>query len=119
KYEGYQGDRKTSEVCTVAPGALGFSESDFAVSKDFAKFFSGLSSMMPQPQEIFSLGSLEDRGFVGVPIRTINYGADGSVTGSTELSDISHKNIPDATFAPPAGYAKQDIGFGRGRRGGF
>src|SRR5262249_22808502 len=68
KYEGYQGDRKTSEVCTVAPASLGFSESDFAVSKDFAKFFSSLSGMMPQRQEIFSLGTLEDRGFVGVPI---------------------------------------------------
>src|ERR1051325_3051997 len=45
KYEGYESERKTSEVCTVAPSALGLSESDFAVSKQFAKFF---SSLMPQ-----------------------------------------------------------------------
>jgi hypothetical protein len=31
------------------------------------------------------------------------------------LTDISHQNIPDSTFAPPAGYAKQNMGFGGGR----
>jgi len=89
------------------------------VTKQFAKFFSGI---MPQMSDrVFSIGSVEDRGFVGVPIRTINYGADGSVTGTTELTDISHQNIPDSTFEPPAGYAKQDMmgGMGRGRRGRF
>ena len=117
KYEGYEGDRKTSEVCTVAPSALGLSESDFAVTKQFAKFFSGI---MPQMSDrVFSLGSLEDRGFVGVPVRTISYAADGSISGTTELADISHQNVPDAVFAPPSGYAKQEMGFGRGRRGGL
>ncbi len=78
KYEGYEAERKTSEVCTVAPTALGLSDSDFAVTKDFAKFF---STIMPQQNsaQVFSLATLEDRGFVGVPIRTITYGADGSV----------------------------------------
>jgi hypothetical protein len=117
KYEGYEGEKKTSEVCTVAPTALGLSDSDVAVTKQFAKFFSGI---MPQmSNNVFSLGSLEDRGFVGFPIRSISYGADGSVTGTQELTDITHQNIPDSTFAPPAGYAKQDSPFGRGRRGGF
>ena len=117
KYEGYEGDRKTSEVCTVPPTALGLTASDFDITKQFAKFFSGV---MPQMSDrVFSLGSLEDRGFVGVPVRTISYGADGSVQGTSELTDISHQNIPDSTFAPPSGYAKQDMGFGRGRRGGF
>src|SRR5262249_6609975 len=117
KYEGYEGEKKTSEVCTVAPSALGLAASDFEVTKQFAKFFSGI---MPQmSNSVFSLGSLEDRGFVGLPIRTINYAADGSVTGTSELTDINHQSIPDSTFAPPAGYAKQDMGFGRGRRGGL
>ena len=117
KYEGYEGDRKTTEVCTVDPKALGLAESDFAVSKEFAKFF---STLMPQrSSQIFSIGTLEDRGYVGVPVRSINYGADGSVQGTTELVDISHQNIPDSTFAPPSGYQKTDMGFGRGRRGGF
>jgi len=117
KYEGYEGEKKTSEVCTVPSTALGLSDSDFAVTKQFAKFFSGL---MPQMStNVFSLGSLEDRGFVGLPIRTITYGADGSVASTSELTDITHQNIPDSTFAPPAGYAKQDSPFGRGRRGGF
>ena len=117
KYEGYEGERKTSEVCTVPTSALGLSDSDFAVTKQFAKFFSGVMPQMSSSQ-VFSLGSLEDRGFVGVPVRTISYGADGSVQGTTEVSDISHQNIPDSTFAPPAGYQKQDTAFGRGRRGG-
>jgi hypothetical protein len=117
KYEGYEGDRKTSEVCTVDPKALGLADSDFAVTKQFSKFFSTL--MPQQSSQIFSLGSLEDRGFVGVPVRSINYGADGSVTGTTELTEVSHQNIPDSTFAPPSGYTKQDSPFGRGRRGGL
>jgi hypothetical protein len=108
KYEGYEGDKKTSEVCTVPPTALGLTASDFDVTKQFAKFFSGI---MPQmANNVFSLGSLEDRGFVGVPIRSISYGADGGVNDTMELTDISHQNIPDSTFAPPAGF-----GGGRGR----
>jgi Domain of unknown function (DUF4412) len=114
KYESYEGDRRTSEVCTVPTSALGLTDSDFAVSKDFAKFFSGLVPQMSS--QVFSLGTIEDRGFAGVPVRTISYGADGSVQGTTELSDISHQNIPDSMFTPPSGYQKTDMGFGRGRR---
>lgn len=117
KYEGYEGDRKTSEVCTVDPQALGLADSDFAVTKQFAKFFSTLSPQ--QSTQVFSLGTLEDRGYVGLPIRSITYGPDGSVERTTELTDINHQNIPDSTFAPPSGYQKQDMPFGRGRRGGF
>jgi hypothetical protein len=117
KYEGYEGDKKTSEVCTVAPSALGVSDSDFAVTQQFQKFFSAL---VPQrSMQVFSLATIQDRGFAGVPVRTITYGADGSVQSTNELSDISHQNIPDSTFAVPSGYQKQDMGFGRGRRGGF
>src|SRR5262249_12614026 len=55
KYEGYEGEKKTSEVCTVAPSALGLAASDFEVTKQFAKFFSGI---MPQmSNSVFSLGS--------------------------------------------------------------
>src|SRR5262245_38041961 len=42
KYEGYEDGRKTSEVCTVDAKTLGFAESDFAVSKQMADFFSKL-----------------------------------------------------------------------------
>ena len=44
--------------------------------------------------------------------------ANGSVSGTSELTDISHQNIPESTFAPPSGYTKQEMPFG-GRRGGF
>ncbi len=116
KYEGYEGDRKTSEVCTVAPSALGLTDSDFAVTKQFAKFFSGV---MPQmSSQVFSLATIEDKGYSGLPIRSITYGTDGSVQTTNELGDISRQNIPDSTFAAPSGYAKQDMPFGRGRRGG-
>ena len=117
KYEGYEGDKKTSEVCTVAPSALGISDSDFAVTQQFQKFFSAL---VPQrSMQVFSLATIQDRGFAGVPVRTITYGADGSVQSTSELSDIAHQNIPDSTFAVPSGYQKQDMPFGgRGRRGG-
>src|SRR5581483_10007160 len=45
KYEGYQGDKKVSELCTVEPSVLGFTAADFQVTKELAQFF---GSMMPK-----------------------------------------------------------------------
>src|SRR5260370_18087702 len=40
KYDAFQGDRKTPEVCTVDPKALARAAGDFDVGTQFAKFFS-------------------------------------------------------------------------------
>jgi hypothetical protein len=115
-YEGYEGERKTSEVCAASPSALGLTDNDFAISKQVAEFF---GKMFPQrANEMFSIGTIAGRGYDGVPVRTTIYGEGGRVT-TTELTDVSRQNIPESTFAVPAGFQKMDSPFaGRGRRGG-
>ncbi|MGH9411295.1 MAG: hypothetical protein ACRD1V_17815 [Vicinamibacterales bacterium] len=55
-------------------------------------------------------------GVTGIPIRHIEFGSSDQVTSTTELTDISRQNIPDATFAVPSGFQKEAFGpFGRGR----
>ena len=49
KYEGYQDGKKTSEVCTVDPQALGFATTDFEVTKQLAAFFQQLSKAEAGP----------------------------------------------------------------------
>jgi len=119
KYEGYDNGEKTSEICTVDPKALGFSMSDFAVSKQMAEFFNveAFKRMMPNMKQMFSFGSLEDQGYSGVPIRR-TYTILGHQT-TTELSEVSRQTFPDSVFAVPAGFQKQDLpGFNAGGRRG-
>jgi len=115
-YEGYEGERKTSEVCAASPSALGLTDSDFTISKQVAEFF---GKLFPQrANEMFSIGSVADRGYDGVPVRTTIYNEGGRVT-TTELTDVSRQNIPESTFTVPAGFQKTDSPLaGRGRRGG-
>ena len=118
KYDEYEGTQKTSEICTVDPKALGFSLSDFAVTKQMMDFFQRMlppsvrSSM--NASQMWALGNIQDQGYSGFPIRSIH----GSTT--SELSDVTRQNFPASTFAPPAGYQKvasplASMG-GRGRR---
>lgn len=118
KYEGYNAEgQKTSEVCTVDPKVLGFTAADFAVTKDMAAFFQKLMPNMAA--QTFRIGSVEDQGFSGVPVRsTMTVGAQ---TVTTEIADVKRQSFPDSLFQVPAGYQKTDSPFGamgRGRRGG-
>jgi hypothetical protein len=111
KYEGYSGEKKVSEICTVDPKVLGFAEADFAVSKEMAAFF---KKIVPAgAAEMFSVGSVE-LGFQGVPVRTVT--TSGSTTTTTEMTEVSRQAFPDSVFQAPAGYQKTDMGMGgRGR----
>ena len=111
KYEGYSGDKKVSEMCTVDPKVLGFALTDFDVSKEMAEFF---KKIVPAgANEMFSVGSAE-LGFSGVPVRTER--TVGSQTITTEMTDVSRQSFPDSVFQVPAGYQKTDMGMaGRGR----
>lgn len=112
KYEGYRSGRKVSELCTVPPSTLGFSESDFAVTQQMRDFF---SKVMPaRADQILSIGSA-NAGFSGVPVRSITYSGD-SIESTTELTDFSRQNIPDSAFQVPTGFQKQPFApMGRGR----
>jgi hypothetical protein len=116
KYEGYQNSQKVSELCTVDPRALGFTIADFEVSREMASFFQAL---VPQGSaQLFSIGGAGQQGYSGVPVRR-TFTVAGIET-TNELSDVTRQNFPDASYAVPAGFTKEDSPFaaaaaGRGR----
>ena len=114
KYEGYTNGQKTIELCTVDPKVLGLSTTDFAVTKDFAEFFSKL--LPASAAQAFTVGSLEQQGFSGVPVQTVVTSNGQTIT--SEITDVHRQAFSDAMFQAPAGYQKTESPFGaRGRRG--
>lgn len=111
RYEGFQADKKTSEVCTVDPKVLGFTEADFAVSKQLQEFF---GKLVPQMRgQMFAIGNAAEQGFDGVPVRRMMTIAGREVT--SEITDISRTSFADTSYAAPAGYTKESMMGGRGR----
>ena len=112
KYDGHRNNQKTSEVCTVDPKALGLALADFDVTKHLAAFFAKLA---PQNADrVFAIGSPEDQGFSGVPVRRVTF--NGQQQTVTELTEVSRQTFAASTFAIPAGYQKEAFGSGRGRQ---
>jgi hypothetical protein len=109
KYEGYVGAQKTSEVCTVDAKALGFTTADFAVTKQFAAFFRKLIPQMAD--QMFTIGSVEEQGFSGVPVRQTFSVGGRQIT--SEISEVTRQTFPDASYAAPVGYQKTSFGGGR------
>ena|SRR5215831_2154885 len=122
KYEGVRDGQKVQDVCTIDPKALGFTIGDFAVSKEMVDFFQkmvppGMGGRGLNAGELFHIGSPEDQGFSGLPVRTVTY-LNGQATATYELSDVKRQSFSDATFQAPAGYQKTASPFaGMGRRG--
>jgi hypothetical protein len=113
KYDGYRGDQKVSELCTVNPSVLGVTIADFEIANQAAKFFSQLA---PQnTDQMFSVGSNE-KGYSGIPVRSIVSFGQTQIT--TEVTDVTRKAFSDESYAVPAGFTKQDLpGPPGGRRG--
>ncbi|HET7696915.1 MAG TPA: DUF4412 domain-containing protein [Vicinamibacterales bacterium] len=113
KYEGYDGETRTSEVCTVEPKTLGLTEADFAVTKQFIDFFKRVVPAMAS--QAFAIGTVEQQGFAGIPVRRTATVLGRQIT--TEISDVSRQTFPDSIYAVPAGYQKRPFGgpAGRGR----
>jgi hypothetical protein len=107
KYDTMQNSKKTGEICTVEPSALGFTAADFEVTRQMVEFFSKI--VPAAAQQIFSLGRAEEQGFSGVPVRNIS----GDTT--SEITEASRQTFPDSAFAVPAGFQKQSLMGGRGR----
>ena len=112
KYDGFENNQKTSEVCTVDPKELGFAASDFEVTRQLAAFFQKLAPQ--QAAQMFSFGKAEEQGFSGVPVRRIT--GIGKQEPITEMSDVSRQTFPASTFEVPQGFQKEAFGLG-GRRG--
>ena len=109
KYEGFQNGQKTSEVCTVDPKELGFTQADFAVTRQLAEFF---KSVMPQSGDMFSIGTPEAQGFSGVPVRRITM--VGPQQSTTEVVEVKREAFPESLFVVPTGLTRQAFG-GPGR----
>jgi len=106
KYEGYQDNVKTSELCTVEAKTLGFTPADFQVTQQLSNFF---KAMVPQgADQMFNVGTGAPQGYSGVPVRR-TYTIGGRETVS-ELTDVSRQTFPDSLFAVPAGFTKQAFG---------
>lgn len=112
KYDGYRGDQKVTEICTVNPSVLGVTIADFEIARQAAKFFAQLA---PQnTDQMFSIGGAE-QGFSGIPVR--NVVTVGSTQITTEVTDVSRRTFSDESYAVPAGFTKQDLPGLGGRRG--
>jgi hypothetical protein len=112
KYEGTRGGQKVTELCTVDPKVLGFAMSDFQVSKQLMEFF---GKLVPQGADgMFAVGTPEEQGFSGVPVRRIAFN-NGQQQSVSEVTQASRQNFPASVFELPAGYQKEALGGGRGR----
>ena len=118
KYEGWQEGKKVSDLCTVAPRALGLTDADFAVARDLADFFKNLTKMLPAgATDMLKIGAPGEQGFQGIPVRSVTQAAGNTIT--SEMSEISRQSIPDSAFEVPAGFEKRSMpGMGGRGRGG-
>jgi uncharacterized protein DUF4412 len=106
KYEGYLGQQKTAEVCTVDPKQFGLTASDFDVAKQLAEF---VKAMIPAAADRMVLnGTVQDQGFAGIPVKRTSY-SNGAVDSVSEIVEVRHEAIPVSTFAPPAGFSKEAL----------
>jgi hypothetical protein len=110
KYEGTLSGQKVSEVCAVDPAALGLAPADMQIMGQLASFF---RKLVPQGAAMLNLGSAEDQGFPGVPVKSVTTVGGKQIT--SELAEVSRQTFPDALFQVPAGFQKQDFA-GMGRR---
>jgi hypothetical protein len=104
RYDGYENGQKTSELCTVEPKDLGFAPADFAVTRQLSQFF---RSLMPQNADLFAIGSPDDQGFSGIPVRRVVGTAPNQVINET--ADIRRETFPDSLFAVPAGFKREPL----------
>ena len=112
KYDALQNEQKVAELCTVDPKVLNLTAADVEISRQLAAFFEPL---MPQnAAALFHLGSGDEQGFSGVPVRSITNIGPRQMT--LELKEVSRQSFPDSTFALPAGLQKQQMPGGPGRQ---
>ena len=112
KYDGYEGEKKVSEICTVEPGVLGVTPADFEITKQLASFFQRLSPAASS--QVLTIGSPE-LGFSGIPVRS--HLSIGARETTIEITEVTRKAFADDSYAVPAGFQKRPSPFaGRGRQ---
>ena len=116
KYDVTLNGQKIGEVCNVDPTALGFAATDFDVMRQMGAFYSGMAPQMAG--QLPSVPGIDQGGSSGFAVRTVMMTQGQTVT--TEVVDAGRQTFPDALFAVPAGFTRQDAtgllgGFGPGR----
>lgn len=104
RYDGYSAGRKTSEICTVSPQALGFTLTDFAVLGKLSDF---VRVILPQlGDQIVGVGTAE-QGFSGLPIMTATTDPRSGRTVTMRMTEARSATFEDSIFQVPAGFTKQ------------
>ena len=105
RYDVSVSGKKTSEICTVAPEALGLAAADFGV---LAKLSDFVRLLVPQmADQLLGVGT-PAQGFSGLPVRTTTTMPDGA-TMTVTLTDARRATFEDAIFQIPAGYQKRSL----------
>ena len=106
RYDGFTAGSKTSEICTVAPEALGLAATDFGVISRLGDF---VRTVLPQvADQIVGVGTPE-QGYSGVPVRTATTDPRNGRTITMQLTDARRATFEDSTFAVPAGFQQQSL----------
>ena len=113
KYDLTQGGQKIGEVCSVNPTTLGFGAADFDVMRQMGAFYSTMAPLMPG--QLTGVSGIDPRGSPDFPVKTVMMVPGGGTT-TTEVVEAGRQTFPDSLFAVPAGFTKQDIMGGGGRR---
>jgi hypothetical protein len=87
---------------------------DFDVARQLADFFKQIGPQRGNISQFFSVGSLEQQGYSGIPVRRIS--TSGGIDTIIELTDVRRQSLPADAFAVPAGFEKQAFGGGGRRR---
>jgi hypothetical protein len=109
KYEGFEGQKKVAEVCTVDAKDLGLMDSDFQVAKHLVEFLQGL---LPQAaSQIVVPGDAAQQGYAGVPVKYTSF-TNGRPDVITETKEIRREAVPASVFEVPAGFRREDLALG-------
>ena len=105
-YNIMQGEKKVSEAWLADWKEFGLRLEEFKVFGEFAAFASRLAGPVAR-----QLGTGVEKSFTeyvpGLPVRTITTTAKGPVV--TEIKRVTHEEIAEAEFEPPAGLKKETI----------
>lgn len=108
RYDGYRGTEKKEEVWTADPGQFNIRPEEIKVFDDARAFMEEISKEAMPFVRVDKDAGRKGGDYSGVPVRVIRY-ANGEKREWTELSEVSHKDVPPALFELPAGVKKKDM----------
>jgi hypothetical protein len=109
RYEGFAGQQKVAEVCTVDFEELDLSSADFEITRQFADF---MKPLMPASADTTNMSVADcmivNDGYPGIAVRRVAF-QDGMPSGITEIMEVRRETLPASTFETPEGFSKQAL----------